>query len=194
MTTDHPGDPVLPIPSFAPNVEPVDSGFASLRPDLPVLPYAGTSGHSGSDTSRERAARADADGTTAQRQLDTLAHLDHAGAEGLTYRELGDLTGMHHGQSSGSLSNLHMVGEIERLTEARNRCKVYVLPAYVNGRETEPYGRKRRALPVTAIAPSRRIREWVVAAEENRRPHVVVNTSDLRILLNLILDTYGDPE
>jgi hypothetical protein len=174
MTTDDPRDPV--------------------DPTLPILPYAGTSGWSGSDTSRERAQADDASGTTAQRQADMIAHLDKAGANGLTYRELVDITGMHHGQVSGPLSNLHKAGEIARLKEVRHKCKVYVLPEYVGGRDTEQYKRNRKRLPGNANGPTTRIRDRVVEAEENRRQHVIVNTSDLRILLNLILDMYGDPE
>jgi hypothetical protein len=51
------------------------------------------------------------------------------------------------------LSDLHKAGRIARLTEERNRCKVYVLPEYVNGRETEPHGgRGRDRLFVSGVA------------------------------------------
>lgn len=117
--------------------------------DLPVLPYAGTSGHAGSDTSRERAQRDDNDGTTSLRQRRALAEIAARGAYGATWRELAVIVGLHHGQASGVLSVLHKEGHLARLTHRRDRCAVYVLPRFVNGRETASHGRvdwKRRAL------------------------------------------------
>lgn len=109
----------------------------------PVLPYAGTSGWSGSDTSHERALEADSSGVTGRRQRDALAYLDGAGPWGVTWQELGAAMGAHHGTASGVLSVLHKAGRIARLAERRNRCKIYVLPEHVNGRETERHGRRR---------------------------------------------------
>lgn len=103
----------------------------------PVLPYAGTSGWSGSDTSEERARRADSDGTTSARQAATLRLLDAAGHRGLTWRELADQLNLHHGSASGVLSVLHKAGRIARLAERRTRCKVYVSIDHVGGRYTE---------------------------------------------------------
>lgn len=108
----------------------------------PVLPYAGTSGWSGSDTSRARALEADASGVTGRRQRDTLALLDRVGPWGVTWAELSRLLGCHHGTASGVLSVLHKTGRIARLAERRDRCKVYVRPEYVSDRETEPHGRR----------------------------------------------------
>lgn len=64
---------------------------------------------------------------------------------GLTWRELADALGVHHGVASGLLSGLHRRGLIERLgpTHRRLRCSAYVLPEHVNGRDTVPYGRQR---------------------------------------------------
>jgi hypothetical protein len=109
----------------------------SEQPALPILPYKGTSGHSGSDTSRERAEREDRDGTTESRQDRTYLLLHAAGRKGLTWKELSEITGWHHGQSSGVLSVLHKVGGCARLVERRNKCAVYVLPYrfYTDGRE-----------------------------------------------------------
>jgi imidazolonepropionase-like amidohydrolase len=110
-----------------------------------LLPYAdaeagASSGHSGSDTSAERAHRDDADGTTAARQLQTIRLLDAAGQHGLTWHELARAADWHHGQASGVLSVLHKAGRVERLTERRRRCLVYVLPTHVADRETAPHG------------------------------------------------------
>ena len=103
---------------------------------LPVTPYAGTSGWKGSEASRDRALEDDADGTTSKRQKQTLVALGTAGIRGLTWKDLSEITGWHHGQSSGCLSVLHLEGMVARLKERRNRCSIYVLPAFVNGRET----------------------------------------------------------
>lgn len=107
--------------------------------DLPELPYNGTSGWSGTDTSRDRALDADRSGTTSRRQRIVLTALSAAGHYGRTWRELADETAMHHGQVSGALTVLHKAHRLARLTEQRNRCRVYVLPDYVGGRDSEPY-------------------------------------------------------
>lgn len=113
--------------------------FDNPEPVLPVLPYGATSGWSGSDTSRERAENADRTGKTAKNQTDVLRLIREAGADGLTWRDLARLTGTHHGTASGALSGLHKTGQIARLTERRDRCQIYVLPANVNGRPTSEY-------------------------------------------------------
>lgn len=112
---------------------------------LPELPYAGTSGHSGSETSRLRAVEADQSGTTADRQKRTLFFLERYGRQGLTWKELSTITAWHHGTASGVLSVLHKAGRIERLVERRNKCKIYVLKQYVNGRPYEKHGGKRNS-------------------------------------------------
>jgi hypothetical protein len=114
-----------------------------------VLPYAGTSGHSGSDTSRERAERDDSDGTTSERQNKTMLMLNDAGSFGYTWKELADMLHLHHGQASGVLSTLHKAGRITRLNMRRDKCLVYVLPEYVDGRETSPY-RQNKVVTISA--------------------------------------------
>jgi hypothetical protein len=113
-------------------------------PELPILPYpdrrAGqSSGWSGSDTSRDRAEHDDSTGVTTERQRMVLTMLEDARVRGLTWKELADQAGWHHGQASGALSVLHQVGLIERLAERRNRCHPYVLPIWVLGRETQQF-------------------------------------------------------
>lgn len=107
-----------------------------------ALMYGGTEGSSGSDASHERAAREARDGTATARQRVLIDSLAGAGAEGLTWRELGTATGLHHGQVTGGLSNLHKAGLIARLTEKRGRCSVYVTPEFVAGRATTAQGRR----------------------------------------------------
>lgn len=117
------------------------------------LPYAGTSGHSGTDTSRERAEKSDSTGKTNKRQKYTLALLGgpHAlgdrtwgGMHGVTVKELREATGWHHGVASSVLTNLHISGQIARLEEKRDRCHVYVVPRFVAGRALSPYTPNKR--------------------------------------------------
>jgi hypothetical protein len=104
--------------------------------ELPLTPYSGTSGWSGSNTSRDRAVQEDQDGTTKGRQTLTLQIINASKTFGMTWKELADQTGWHHGQASGVLSVLHKAGLIERLTERRGKCAVYIGINSVNGRKT----------------------------------------------------------
>lgn len=126
-------------------------------PGDPLLPYAGTSGYSGTDTSEDRARRDDDDGTTAGRQALTVSWLASMGMVGSTWKELARAHGWHHGQASGVLSVLHKTGVICRLADRRGRCKIYVLPEYVDGLETEPHGRTPGEDPATIAAVLRRL-------------------------------------
>lgn len=103
--------------------------------EQPYLPYAGTSGWRGSTASRDRAVSNDKSGKTSAHQQKALNYLDSRRTWGATWKELSDYAGWHAGQSSGCLSVLHLEGVIVRLTERRNRCSVYVLPEFVQGRE-----------------------------------------------------------
>lgn len=103
--------------------------------ELPLTPYAGTSGWSGTAASYDRVVNDDADGTTSKRQKETIGHLYYAQYEGLTWKELADMTGWHHGQASGVLSVLHKEKLIQRLHERRNRSSIYLLEQFVKGRE-----------------------------------------------------------
>lgn len=109
----------------------------------PELPYNGTSGHSGTDTSRERALNADRSGKTALRQAQALNLLAQRKLFGMTWKELSEITGLHHGTASGVLSVLHKAGRIARLKETRKGCKVYVDVACIQGRVVERQGRKK---------------------------------------------------
>ena len=109
----------------------------------PELPYNGTSGHSGTTTSKERALHADRSGKTALRQAQALNLLSQREMRGLTWKELSEITGLHHGTASGVLSVLHKTGRIARLKESRNGCKVYVDVFCVQGRVIEKQGRKK---------------------------------------------------
>ena len=122
--------------------------MTSQHTDTPFLPYNGTSGWSGSNTSKERAEWNDNSGITGRNQRIALKFLSLEGEHGLTWVELAAITQWHHGASSGVLSVLHKEGAIARLSEVkRDRCKVYVHPDYVLGRTTDVHGRKPKECP-----------------------------------------------
>ena len=108
----------------------------------PELPYNGTSGHSGTDTSRERALRADRSGKTASCQALALNLLSQRATTGLTVSEFREIIG-HHGSASSALSVLHKTGRIARLKERRNRCKIYIDISCAEGRIIEGQGSKK---------------------------------------------------
>jgi hypothetical protein len=113
---------------------------------LPVKPYAGTSGWSGTATSRERAVRADKSGVTTERQRLVLRYVSASHERGVTVVEARRDLNLHHGQASGALSNLHHGGHLALLTERRDRCHVYVLVENVAGRDTVPPSTNARRL------------------------------------------------
>jgi len=94
--------------------------------ELTYLPYNGTAGWSGTDTSEQRALDNIQSGRELNNQQKALHLLKHMGKLGLTWKELAQETGWHHGTASGVLSVLHQSGAIVRLYSARNRCKIYV--------------------------------------------------------------------
>jgi hypothetical protein len=125
----------------------------------PALPYKGTEGYAGSDTSEAAARQAVISGTASKRQRYVLILAGRAKEKGITVAELRDST-LHHGRVSGALSVLHKVGKLSRLTEVRGKCKVYVLPEYVNGRPTEPHGVVHRADKET-LAAAEKVEEYL---------------------------------
>ncbi len=118
--------------------------FKKSKLEEAILPYNGTSGWSGSGTSEERALDQDSSGTTLKRQNQVLEYLDSCEDMGATWKEITDKFGWHHGTSSGILSTLHKADRISRLSETRNRCKIYLLPNYVGNSPTETQGRTKR--------------------------------------------------
>ena len=124
--------------------------------EVPILPYAGTSGHSGSITSRQRAVIEDETGITSRRQTMALDALRESGTEGLTYKDLCLRFGWHHGQASGVLSVLHKEHQIARLATSRNRCRIYVASGFVNGRKVEAHKSNQPKVdePPAPVAPT----------------------------------------
>lgn len=127
--------------------------------DEASLPYAGTEGYSGSDTSRQRAMREATEGIASKRQRYVLILAAQAGEKGVTVADLRDAA-MHHGRVSGTLSVLHKEGRLVRLSETRERCKVYVLPQYANERATEAHGRRQRQASPEVMAAATRVEDF----------------------------------
>ncbi len=130
----------------------------------PSLPYAGTEGFAGSDTSRAQAQHDAVSGVASKRQRYVLIMAARAQERGITVAELRD-TNLHHGRISGALSVLHKEGRLARLTEVRDRCKVYVLPWYVKGRTTEKHGVVHKADKETVEAADK-VEAWLRRNED----------------------------
>ena len=113
--------------------------------ELPAVAYAGTSGWSGTDTSRERAERNDANGTTSTTQKLILDAVECSGVDGMTVADIRwQFPEKHHGTLSGALTNLHMEGRLLRLKAKRLGCKIYVAPCNQSGRDIEQPTRNRQ--------------------------------------------------
>jgi len=111
---------------------------------MPSLTYNGSSGFSGTDTSKERAMTQDEDGTTNKVQQKVLIAVDAGNTRGVTIKELRRLyPEHHHGSLSGALTNLHRDDVIARLEDQRDKCKIYVMPWYVGERVTEKPGHNK---------------------------------------------------
>lgn len=149
------------------------------------LPYAGTSGWSGSETSRQRAEDQDKSGVTGERQRVVLRHIERAGERGLTVQQLRRFTGWHHGSVSSALTNLHKAGAIQRLSEVRDRCKVYVAPEYVRGRETEAPAAQRGRIREFYPRRGDKVEQWL---KDCRDQHPSMDASWFAI--DALLDQY----
>lgn len=125
-----------------------------------LIPYAGTSGWTGSDTSRERAERNDSDGTTKRRQDQVYEAVRAAADSGVTAYELCQHLNLPTNSVAPSLTNLHHEGCIARLKERRGRHEVYVLPDHVGDRPVAPY-RGRRALSKTEQAAVAHVKAYL---------------------------------
>ena len=114
---------------------------------VPYKPYKGTAGWSGTDTSQARAIDNITSGREKNHQILTLTHLKLSGLSGVTWKELADSQGWHHGTASGILSVLHQSGAIVRTIKRRNRCKVYVHQDYKDQVIHEVYKKREKLCP-----------------------------------------------
>lgn len=105
-----------------------------------IVPYGDTgTGHAGSETSRARQEQDDSTGRAGRRRRSALQLLAFHQSRGMTAGEAENALRLGHGAVSSVLSHLHRAGYVSRLTEVRDKMQVYVLPAFVNGREEAPY-------------------------------------------------------
>lgn len=109
------------------------------------LPYDGTEGYSGTDTSEASARRRATDAAKRQARVENIAK--KLGYNGITVQELRSVDWIeHHGIASSTLTVLHMAGRLVRLAEKRGGCKVYVHPDFVGQRLTEPYKARKKVV------------------------------------------------
>jgi hypothetical protein len=113
----------------------------------PYVPYKGTAGWSGSDTSEQRALDNLYSGRELNNQQLALKYLKSRNDYGVTWKELATATGWHHGTASGVLSVLHQSGAIVRTIKTRNRCKVYVHQDYKDIVIHEVYKKREKFCP-----------------------------------------------
>jgi DNA-binding CsgD family transcriptional regulator len=92
--------------------------------------YNETGGYVDRPASRDRAYAEIADGSFSQRQQDIYQLLREAGSDGMTWKQIGDILGLHHGKVSGALSNMHSGGMIFMLKQRRDKCHPYVHSLY----------------------------------------------------------------
>ena len=92
--------------------------------------YNGTGGYVDRPSSRDRAFAEIADGSFSQRQQGIYQLLREAGSDGMTWKQIGDILGLHHGKVSGALSNMHGGGMIFMLKQRRDKCHPYVHALY----------------------------------------------------------------
>jgi DNA-binding MarR family transcriptional regulator len=118
-----------------------------LKMSSAYVPYNGTAGWSGTDTSKQRAIDNVESGRELNNQEFALHLLKRANVGGLTWKELATFTGWHHGTASGVLSVLHQSGAIVRLHSSRNRCKIYVHQNYKDQVKHEVYRKKEKLCP-----------------------------------------------
>jgi len=101
----------------------------------PARPYTQdaqpSAGWSGTDTSKA------AEPVRARSQRAVLSYVTLRGVYGATVKEARDHTQLHHGVTSSALTTLHKAGRLARLLDRREKCRVYVTPDNLNGREAD---------------------------------------------------------
>jgi hypothetical protein len=85
-----------------------------------------------------------------------ISRLHDAGPNGLTWGELGEREGWHHGRVSSVLSDLHREGQIARLAgkgslREGTRSHIYVTLDHVEGRQTGAYGGTKASEALKAL-------------------------------------------
>jgi hypothetical protein len=110
------------------------------------VPYNGTAGWSGTDTSKARAVDNIITRREETNQQKTLAILKQY-PQGLTWKDVAIANNWHHGTASGVLSVLHTSGAIVRTYTVRNKCKVYVHQDFKDEVKIEPRKKPEKFCP-----------------------------------------------
>jgi len=88
--------------------------------------YNGTAGYVNRPASIERETKKE----LSERLAQVMCSVREAGEEGLTWHEVAQENGLHHGQASAALSNLHRLGHVFTLREKRGKCHPYIATEY----------------------------------------------------------------
>jgi len=145
-------------------------------------PYVGAS-----DTSRERAQYEDFHGITRERWLLILDLLWQAHTNGLTWSELANITGLHHGQVSGTLSKLHEQGHIVQLLAKRNRSHIYCHAGYRDALDAQDMAYRTEPVQTRANARTQALEAIAEAAHNlcfSQSKNAGDNWTQLRAALN----------
>lgn len=113
----------VPIPADKVNSMNDQPDLFSITDD-DVLTYNGTTGAVHQPASQERAQKEAKTGIAKERARLILQLLEHQ-PNGMTWKQLGAMLNLHHGQISGALSNLHKSGHVFMLQTQRDRCHPY---------------------------------------------------------------------
>jgi len=93
-----------------------------------LFTYADTIGSVDRETSRTRTTRNEA----AQRAQQILDLLNPQATAGLTWKQIAQVTGLHHGQVSGLLSNMHRAGLVAQLRIRKDGCHPYIHADFIH--------------------------------------------------------------
>jgi hypothetical protein len=88
--------------------------------------YNGTAGSVDRPASIERESKKE----LSERLARVMCAVREAGEDGITWQEVAREVGLHHGQASAALSNLHSLGHVFTLRKLRNKCHPYVAYEY----------------------------------------------------------------
>lgn len=143
------------------------AGYISREELGGLFAYADqTTGHVARDTSIERAVEESRDGTAADRSLQILGLL-RTNPLGLTWKQVADRLGLHHGQASGALSNLHKTGRVFMLRTKRGKAHPY---CHAHFRDAHPEAERFDTPAQTHAGKTRELERTIIAAlEANHR-------------------------
>lgn len=111
-----------------------------------------------------------------------LSDIARRGVRGTTTEEASYRLSVGLSSYTGRRSELHRRGVIERLAEMRDGQHVYVMPEFVNGRETYPYVPHRPGPGPEVESAVHQLDAWLNWADDGERPDV----DSIRIIIDYI--------